>query len=106
VICPHHPEGKIAAFSSDCFCRKPKPGMISWLTERYDLDVSQSFMVGDRTIDAQAGVAAGAKGVLIAPDSAETSIDMPSEFREFPTLLAFAESLRTESIGIAPPKAD
>jgi D-glycero-D-manno-heptose 1,7-bisphosphate phosphatase len=106
VICPHHPEGKVADFSTHCFCRKPKPGMISWLAKRYHLDVKQSYMAGDRRIDAQAGMASGATGVLIGADSSESSIDMPPEFREFPTLLAFAESLRTESIGIAPPKAD
>lgn len=106
VICPHHPEGKIATYSTDCFCRKPKPGMISWLAERYHLDVKQSFMVGDRLIDAQAGHLAGARGVLIEPDSAQTPVDMASEFREFPSLFAFAQSLRTETFGIAPSKAN
>src|SRR4051812_31078200 len=35
VICPHHPEGKMAFYAIDCDCRKPKPGMLRDLARRH-----------------------------------------------------------------------
>ena len=66
--CPHHPE-----FDASCSCRKPKPGMILDLVQTYDVDVSNSMMVGDRLTDCAAGYAAGIKYcVLIGADTPET----------------------------------
>ncbi|RCW51918.1 D-glycero-alpha-D-manno-heptose-1,7-bisphosphate 7-phosphatase [Paenibacillus prosopidis] len=48
-----------------CDCRKPKPGMLLELIERYDIDRSASFMVGDRDVDIGAGHAAGVKTIFI-----------------------------------------
>lgn len=48
-----------------CSCRKPKPGMLLDLAEKYNVDLSQSFMVGDRDMDIQAGKAAGTTTILI-----------------------------------------
>ncbi|CAG7658879.1 D-glycero-alpha-D-manno-heptose-1,7-bisphosphate 7-phosphatase [Paenibacillus allorhizosphaerae] len=48
-----------------CDCRKPKPGMILELTQKYDIDLSQSYLVGDRDVDIQAGQAAGVKTIYI-----------------------------------------
>lgn len=48
-----------------CSCRKPKPGMLLSLAEKYNVDLSQSFMIGDRDVDIEAGKAAGTKTILI-----------------------------------------
>ena len=70
LFCPHHPdrgfEGEIAEYKVDCDCRKPKPGLLFRAAERYNIDLSRSYMIGDRTSDIAAGQAAGAKtiGVL------------------------------------------
>jgi D-glycero-D-manno-heptose 1,7-bisphosphate phosphatase len=45
----------------NCDCRKPKPGLILQAAEKYDLDLSRSWMVGDRWKDVAAGQAAGLK---------------------------------------------
>ena len=62
-FCPHHPhggfEGEVPEFKKECSCRKPKPGMILEAAERFNIDLSQSFMVGDSERDAGAGRAAG-----------------------------------------------
>lgn len=55
--CPH--------FSSPCKCRKPKPGLITTLAKKHQLDLKNSWMIGDRTSDIQAGVAAGCKTIKI-----------------------------------------
>ena len=57
-VCPHHPE-------ENCDCRKPKPKFLIEAAREYGLDLSRSFMVGDRASDIQAGVNAGAKTILV-----------------------------------------
>ena len=49
----------------ECECRKPKPGLILRAAERHDVDLDDSFMVGDRWKDVVAGTAAGCRTVLI-----------------------------------------
>lgn len=48
-----------------CDCRKPKPGLILQATKKYDLDLSRSWMVGDRWQDIAAGQAVGLKTIFI-----------------------------------------
>ncbi|NLV90925.1 MAG: HAD family hydrolase [Firmicutes bacterium] len=69
VACIHDP-------SAGCDCRKPKPGMIFALAEKYGLDLKTSYMVGDRDTDIQAGRAAGTKTVFVgATDRAPKEAD-------------------------------
>ncbi|MDF2432785.1 MAG: D-glycero-D-manno-heptose 1,7-bisphosphate phosphatase [Mucilaginibacter sp.] len=58
--CPHHP-----AFTGDCDCRKPKPGLLLRGIEKYNIDPAKSYFIGDRERDVEAGTAAGVKGILI-----------------------------------------
>jgi D-glycero-D-manno-heptose 1,7-bisphosphate phosphatase len=95
VVCPHHPEGKVALYTGECDCRKPKPGMLLDLARRYGLDLARSYMVGDHPRDARAGIAAGATGVLINPNSGGL-VDKNMRLKEFPSLLDFARSLKGE----------
>jgi len=48
-----------------CACRKPKPGLITQAAAEYNIDLSRSFMVGDRWSDIVAGQSAGCKTLLI-----------------------------------------
>lgn len=68
-FCPHHPhkgyEGEIAELKFDCECRKPKLGMLLKAAEDFNIDLSQSFMIGDSESDIKAGRAVGCKTVLI-----------------------------------------
>lgn len=61
--CPHHPD-----FTGDCNCRKPKPGLLLQGIEKYNLDPTISYFIGDRERDVEAGTAAGVTGILIASD--------------------------------------
>ena len=58
--CPHHPD-----FTGDCDCRKPKPGLLLQAIEKYNIDPSMSYFIGDRERDVEAGTLAGVKGILI-----------------------------------------
>jgi D-glycero-D-manno-heptose 1,7-bisphosphate phosphatase len=51
--------------ADNCACRKPKPGMMLDAAERYGIDLTQSFVVGDRWRDIDAGAAAGCRTVWI-----------------------------------------
>ncbi len=68
-FCPHHPhsgyEGEVKELKIDCDCRKPKPGMLLKAAEDLNIDLSQSYMVGDGENDIKAGKAAGCKTVLL-----------------------------------------
>jgi D-glycero-D-manno-heptose 1,7-bisphosphate phosphatase len=68
-FCPHHPDkgfaGERPEYKIDCDCRKPKPGMILKAAEKYNIDLAQSYMVGDDIKDVQAGLAAGCKAALL-----------------------------------------
>lgn len=70
--CPHHPhkgyEGEIPELKFDCECRKPKPGLLFKAAEDYNIDLTQSWMIGDGENDVQAGIAAGCQSILIETD--------------------------------------
>jgi D-glycero-D-manno-heptose 1,7-bisphosphate phosphatase len=64
--CPHHPEGIVDDLRRACDCRKPAPGMILQALREWPVDAANSFLVGDRDSDVQAGTAAGIRGHLLA----------------------------------------
>lgn len=64
-FCPHHPKNALPEYLKECDCRKPMPGMLNQAIERFDIDVSQSIMVGDKISDLQAAQAAGIKTKIL-----------------------------------------
>jgi D-glycero-D-manno-heptose 1,7-bisphosphate phosphatase len=63
--CFHHPEAKVRHLRTDCQCRKPKPGLLLQAAKELDIDLSQSWMIGDGLTDVEAGKAAKCKTVLL-----------------------------------------
>jgi len=49
----------------ECDCRKPQPGLIQRAARDLDLDLSRSYMVGDRWLDVACGRAAGVRSILV-----------------------------------------
>ena len=88
--CPHHPhkgyEGEVPELKMDCSCRKPKPGMLLEAAEAFNIDLSNSWMIGDGENDIKSGKAAGCKTALIGNN--EYSQDMTVS-----SLLDFVERL-------------
>lgn len=70
--CPHHPHkgyvGEVPELKINCECRKPKPGMLLQAAKDFNIDLSESYMVGDGENDILAGKAAGCKTVLVNGD--------------------------------------
>ncbi len=63
--CPHHSEGTVAEYVQDCACRKPKAGMLLKAAKDLNIDLAQSWMVGDILNDIEAGNGAGCKTILV-----------------------------------------
>lgn len=61
--CPHHSDVE------PCLCRKPESGMLEKAIARFNIDVSRSFLIGDKERDILAAEKAGVKGILIEADS-------------------------------------
>ncbi|WP_303834285.1 HAD-IIIA family hydrolase [Ruminococcus flavefaciens] len=72
-FCPHHPhkgyEGEVPELKFDCECRKPKAGMLFKAAEDFNIDLSQSWMIGDGENDILSGKAAGCRTALIGNES-------------------------------------
>ncbi len=62
--CPHGPE-------ANCVCRKPKPGLLFQIARQFDIDLSQTPLVGDDISDIQAAKMANAKPVLVRTGKGE-----------------------------------
>ncbi|KAB2501805.1 HAD-IIIA family hydrolase, partial [Bacillus cereus] len=69
VACIHRPK-------DECSCRKPEAGMLLQLAQKYDIDLANSYMIGDQETDISAGKKAGTKTIRIANDLEETHADM------------------------------
>ena len=68
AFCPHHPLAVSEELRTPCRCRKPKPGMILALAEKWQIDLRRSLVIGDKLSDIEAGQAAGCASFLVGPD--------------------------------------
>jgi len=69
LFCPHHPDKGFPEenpiYKIPCECRKPKTGMIMKAVKKYNIDLENSWMIGDTTMDLQTGVNAGVHTALV-----------------------------------------
>jgi D-glycero-D-manno-heptose 1,7-bisphosphate phosphatase len=63
--CPHHPKGILPEYSCACECRKPAPGLVQQAARELDIDVQNSYIVGDKASDVQLAHNTGATGILV-----------------------------------------
>ena len=63
--CPHHPEATVPRYRVACDCRKPGAGMLRKAAADLELDLARSVAIGDKWSDVQAGLAAGARSLLV-----------------------------------------
>ena len=70
--CPHHPEkgfeGEIPELKIDCDCRKPKAGLLLKAAQEFNINLENSWMIGDSERDLKAGKNAGCKTVFISKE--------------------------------------
>jgi D-glycero-D-manno-heptose 1,7-bisphosphate phosphatase len=88
-VCPHHPEAKVAQYRQACRCRKPQAGLLEQAAADLHLDLSRSFMVGDRWSDLECGCRAGAAPVLVLTGYGKGELEhIGSEKNVQPALIA------------------
>ncbi|KOP23177.1 HAD family hydrolase [Hapalosiphon sp. MRB220] len=63
--CPHHPDGVVSEYAISCECRKPEPGLIFRAADKHNIDLQNSWFIGDILNDVEAGNRAGCKTILI-----------------------------------------
>lgn len=88
-FCPHTAD-------AGCHCRKPAPGMLLDIAQRFDIRLEETPLVGDSLRDLQAAAAAGALPILVRTGKGEktrASPDLPPNTVVFADLAAFAEYL-------------
>jgi len=67
--CPHHVDGVVAEYKRDCRDRKPEPGMLERASRDMEIDLRESWVIGDKETDAEAGRRAGCRTVLLTGDT-------------------------------------
>lgn len=76
--CPHHPDSgypeERKEYKIDCDCRKPKPGMFINASKDWNIDLSKSYMIGDRNSDIEAGNNAGVKESFLIKQNEENAL--------------------------------
>ncbi len=69
IFCPHHPDKgypeENPKYKISCTCRKPDTGMIVRMAQKHNIDLSESYLIGDSTVDIRTGMNAGLKTVLV-----------------------------------------
>ena len=82
----------------NCSCRKPKPGMLFQAAAKYGIDLTQSYVVGDRWRDVEAGARAGCATIFIDYDYRQDGPSRPDKvLRSLPQAVDFI--LKCEDIG-------
>jgi D-glycero-D-manno-heptose 1,7-bisphosphate phosphatase len=67
--CPHHPDAALEGYRMTCDCRKPAPGMIWQARARFPIDLSRSYVIGDKQLDMDLATRSGTRGILVRTGS-------------------------------------
>ncbi len=68
LCCPHSPEAR-------CVCRKPAPGLLLQAAQQFEVQLGQSWFIGDYLTDVQAGLSAGCKPLLVLTGRGQTALE-------------------------------
>lgn len=75
--CPHLEDAPVRKYRRRCDCRKPRPGMLRQAAQDLDLDLSRSWVIGDRWLDVELAANAGAKAILVRTGYGRTEEGRP-----------------------------
>lgn len=91
--CPHSTHAAVERYRTDCECRKPKPGMILAAARDHALDLSRSFVIGDRWRDIEMGLNAGTRALLVETGYGRTeAVRRPANIPPVPIVATLIEA--------------
>lgn len=85
-FCPHHPD-------DHCACRKPKPGLLHQIKEKYPVDFTETFFIGDSFVDVQAAQAVGCMPLLVRSGKGCRALAKHPELASIPNFPDLAEAV-------------
>ncbi len=97
--CLHHPQALVSELREACQCRKPRPGLLLAAAHDLNVDLTESYVIGDSLQDVEAGCTAGCKTILIRPRSLKTNLPTGNASRVATSLLSAVEQLLLEARG-------
>jgi len=100
-FCPHRP-------SDNCHCRKPRPGMLEQVRDRFHVDLAEAVMIGDRLHDLEAARSAGVRFLLVLTGQGHQTRNQLPEAEPvpvFPDLAAATRAILSGSLAESPPHA-
>ncbi len=93
-FCPHHPDHATGDYRKECACRKPLPGMLQQAAQDLDIDLTRSYMIGDKLGDVQAGINAGCTPILVLTGYGSSDRSgLPEGVQAHPDLLAAVDAI-------------
>ena len=93
-FCPHHPSEGSDQYRKSCTCRKPGPDMLLDAVKHLDIDLTRSYMVGDKPSDMKAAINAGvAHEILVETGKAITEEGRALAEAIYPSLVEFADGV-------------
>ena len=64
-FCPHYPRGIVPEYSVECDCRKPGTGLVQKACEEFDIDMKNSYVIGDRCSDIELAERSNLQGIMV-----------------------------------------
>ena len=93
-FCPHHPDHATGNYRKECDCRKPLPGMLQQAAEDLDIDLSRSYMIGDKLADVEAGINAGCTPLMVLTGYGSSHAErLPEGVHAYSDLQAAADAI-------------
>ena len=86
--CPHHPDVGDARYRTVCECRKPRTGMLDRAAREHDVDLAQSFVIGDKASDMKLAENAGARAALVLTGYGRETLAHPDRWPCAPEIVA------------------
>lgn len=74
-FCPHHPKGAVPEYSIPCDCRKPGTGLIERACLEFEIDMTRSYVIGDRCLDLEMAERANLEGILVLTGYGRGEVD-------------------------------
>jgi D-glycero-D-manno-heptose 1,7-bisphosphate phosphatase len=82
-FCPHHPE-------DNCHCRKPNPGLLHQIQEKYLINLAETFFIGDSVVDVQAAQKVNCIPLLVLTGNGKAALEKYPQLKTIPSFIDLA----------------